>query len=188
MDELLKALASELRRPRRHFACGSGTRRPNTAMTTNTPTKFCDPVFDAVFDEINGRPNTKGGVYRVNYLSTTCHVYFGSVTGATPDGRHAWAPHLRRHLARAGRRPSWPHGGSPICGQNGSRPHRRHAAEPEVHASTPRGRRRASRVWLTWCAHISRWTATTSSSTSSGRRRFAQLRRIPSNFGISSFV
>jgi pyruvate formate-lyase/glycerol dehydratase family glycyl radical enzyme len=50
-------------------------------------------VFDMYFDSINGRPNTKGGTYRVNYLSTTCHVYFGSVTGATPDGRKAWEPH-----------------------------------------------------------------------------------------------
>jgi len=50
-------------------------------------------VFDAFFEVINGRPNTKGGAYRVNYLSTTCHVYFGSVTGATPDGRGAWEPH-----------------------------------------------------------------------------------------------
>ena len=50
-------------------------------------------VFDAFYDTINGRPNTKGGTYRVNYLSTTCHVYFGSVTGATPDGRRAWEPH-----------------------------------------------------------------------------------------------
>jgi formate C-acetyltransferase len=49
-------------------------------------------VFDAFYDEINGRPNTKGGFYRVNYLSTTCHVYFGSVTGALPDGRKAWEP------------------------------------------------------------------------------------------------
>jgi trans-4-hydroxy-L-proline dehydratase len=49
-------------------------------------------VFDAFYDEVNGRKNTKGGTYRVNYLSTTCHVYFGSVTGATPDGRHAWEP------------------------------------------------------------------------------------------------
>ncbi len=49
-------------------------------------------LFDAFHDEINGRPNTKGGKYRVNYLSTTCHVYFGSVTGATPDGRRAWEP------------------------------------------------------------------------------------------------
>lgn len=50
-------------------------------------------LFDMFFDAVNGRPNTRGGAYRVNYLSTTCHVYFGSVTGATPDGRKAWEPH-----------------------------------------------------------------------------------------------
>ena len=49
-------------------------------------------VFDAFFEEVDGRKNTKGGQYRVNYLSTTCHVYFGSMTGATPDGRHAGEP------------------------------------------------------------------------------------------------
>jgi len=48
--------------------------------------------FDLFFDLIEGRPNTKGGEYHVNYLSTTCHVYFGSVVGATPDGRPAWIP------------------------------------------------------------------------------------------------
>jgi len=31
-------------------------------------------------------------VYRINMLPTTCHVYFGSVTGATPDGRKAGLP------------------------------------------------------------------------------------------------
>jgi pyruvate formate-lyase/glycerol dehydratase family glycyl radical enzyme len=49
-------------------------------------------VFDAYFDLIDGRPNTKGGEYRVNLLPTTVHVYFGQVTGATPDGRTAGAP------------------------------------------------------------------------------------------------
>jgi len=49
-------------------------------------------VFNAFFNEVDGRRNTKGGCYRVNYLSTTCHVYFGSVTGATPDGRRAGEP------------------------------------------------------------------------------------------------
>ncbi len=49
-------------------------------------------VFDSFYEDVNGRKNTKGGTYRVNYLSTTCHVYFGSVTGATPDGRRAWEP------------------------------------------------------------------------------------------------
>jgi len=49
-------------------------------------------VFDAFFDEVDGRPNTKGGAYRIEMLPTTCHVYFGSVTGATPDGRRRGAP------------------------------------------------------------------------------------------------
>ncbi|HTY61405.1 MAG TPA: trans-4-hydroxy-L-proline dehydratase [Acidobacteriota bacterium] len=49
-------------------------------------------VFEAYYQEVNGRPNTKGGVYRIDLLPTTCHVYFGSVTGATPDGRKAWTP------------------------------------------------------------------------------------------------
>ncbi len=49
-------------------------------------------VFNACFEEIDGRPNTKGGAYRVEMLPTTCHVYFGSVTGAMPDGRKAGRP------------------------------------------------------------------------------------------------
>jgi len=44
-------------------------------------------AFDALVEEVDGRPNTKGGSYRVEMLPTTCHVYFGSVTGAMPDGR-----------------------------------------------------------------------------------------------------
>ena len=49
-------------------------------------------VFEIYFDAIDGRPNTKGGEYRVNLLPTTCHVYFGSVIGALPDGRKAGVP------------------------------------------------------------------------------------------------
>ena len=48
--------------------------------------------FDALYRAISGRKNTKGGFYAVNYLSTTCHIYFGSKVGATPDGRKAWEP------------------------------------------------------------------------------------------------
>ncbi len=44
-------------------------------------------LFEAYFDAVDGRPNTKGGKYRINLLPTTVHVYFGSVIGATPDGR-----------------------------------------------------------------------------------------------------
>ena len=49
-------------------------------------------AFEAYFEAIDGRPNTKGGTYHINLLPTTVHVYFGSVTGATPDGRLAWTP------------------------------------------------------------------------------------------------
>ena len=49
-------------------------------------------LFNAYFDAIDGRPNTKNGKYCINLLPTTCHVYFGSVIGATPDGRQAWTP------------------------------------------------------------------------------------------------
>jgi formate C-acetyltransferase len=49
-------------------------------------------VFEAYFEAIDGRPNTKGGTYHINLLPTTCHVYFGSVIGATADGRRAGTP------------------------------------------------------------------------------------------------
>ena len=49
-------------------------------------------VFEAYFNAVDGRKNTRGGTYHINLLSTTCHIYFGSVTGATPDGRRAWSP------------------------------------------------------------------------------------------------
>jgi formate C-acetyltransferase len=49
-------------------------------------------VFEIYYDSVNGRPNTRGGVHRINMLPTTSHVYFGSVMGATPDGRNAHLP------------------------------------------------------------------------------------------------
>jgi pyruvate formate-lyase/glycerol dehydratase family glycyl radical enzyme len=49
-------------------------------------------VFEIYYDAVNGRPNSRGGVHRINMLPTTSHVYFGSVTGATADGRNAYLP------------------------------------------------------------------------------------------------
>jgi len=49
-------------------------------------------VFEAYYGAVNGRPNTRGGAHRVNLLPTTCHIYFGSVIGALPDGRRAGKP------------------------------------------------------------------------------------------------
>ena len=49
-------------------------------------------LFEVYFRAIDGRRNTKGGTYHINLLPTTVHVYFGSVIGATPDGRKAGMP------------------------------------------------------------------------------------------------
>ncbi|MGD9217560.1 MAG: pyruvate formate lyase family protein, partial [Desulfobacteraceae bacterium] len=49
-------------------------------------------VFEAYYHSVNGRPNTRGGFHRINLLPTTCHVYFGSVIGALPDGRGSGVP------------------------------------------------------------------------------------------------
>jgi formate C-acetyltransferase len=49
-------------------------------------------IFEAYFEAIDGRPNTKGGYYRINLLPTTVHIYFGKTVEATPDGRKAGEP------------------------------------------------------------------------------------------------
>ena len=49
-------------------------------------------IFEIYFNAVDGRQNTKGGEYHINLLPTTVHIYFGSVTGATPDGRFSAAP------------------------------------------------------------------------------------------------
>ncbi|HWR36224.1 MAG TPA: trans-4-hydroxy-L-proline dehydratase [Clostridia bacterium] len=91
MDQLLNALAKNF----------DGCEKERLILVNKTPKygndndyadEILKSVFAAFYEEINGRKNTRGGMYRVNYLSTTCHVYFGSVTGATPDGRRAWEP------------------------------------------------------------------------------------------------
>ncbi|PKP39694.1 MAG: formate C-acetyltransferase/glycerol dehydratase family glycyl radical enzyme [Bacteroidetes bacterium HGW-Bacteroidetes-15] len=49
-------------------------------------------VFNSFYKAVTGRPSARGGVFRINMLPTTCHVYFGKVIGAMPDGRLAGEP------------------------------------------------------------------------------------------------
>ncbi len=53
--------------------------------------EFADEIAVRVYNDllaaIDGKPNTKGEAFHLNMLSTTCHVYFGKVLGATPNGR-----------------------------------------------------------------------------------------------------
>ena len=57
---------------------------------------YADDIMQDVFElyrsSITGRPNMKGGKYGVDMLPTTCHVYFGDVILATPNGRKAHKP------------------------------------------------------------------------------------------------
>ena len=91
MDELLTALGADF----------AGNERLRQLLLNRTPKYGNDDdyadslmvrVFEAYFKAVDGRKNTKGGEYHINLLPTTVHVYFGAVTGATPDGRRASAP------------------------------------------------------------------------------------------------
>ena len=57
---------------------------------------YADDIMRSVFefyrDTVTGRPNQRGGTYRVNMLPTTCHVYFGEVMLASANGRRAGKP------------------------------------------------------------------------------------------------
>ncbi len=57
---------------------------------------YADNIMKDVFNfyqkTVTGRQNIKGGTYRVNMLPTTCHVYFGEVMNASPNGRLAQKP------------------------------------------------------------------------------------------------
>jgi formate C-acetyltransferase len=91
MNDLLRVLESDF----------TGDERTRQLLLNRTPRfgnddAYADEVmtrvFEAYFNAVDGRKNTKGGEYHINLLPTTCHIYFGAVTGATPDGRLAGTP------------------------------------------------------------------------------------------------
>ncbi len=91
MDDLLKMLDANF----------EGHERARQLLLNRTPKYGNDDdaadalmvrVFESYFNAVDGRRNTKGGEYHINMLPTTCHIYFGSVTGALPDGRFAGKP------------------------------------------------------------------------------------------------
>jgi formate C-acetyltransferase len=67
-------------------------RTPKYGNDDDLADKQMQRIFEIYFKAVDGRRNTKGGEYHINLLPTTVHIYFGSVTGATPDGRLAQAP------------------------------------------------------------------------------------------------
>ena len=67
-------------------------RTPKYGNDDDLADKHMQRIFEIYFKAVDGRQNTKGGEYHINLLPTTVHIYFGSVTGATPDGRLAQTP------------------------------------------------------------------------------------------------
>ena len=91
MDSLLAILADNFRGEQRiHQLLKKDT--PRYGNDDDYADNIMRDVFNSFFQEVDGRPNTKGGKYCINMLPTTCHIYFGSVVGATPDGRKAREP------------------------------------------------------------------------------------------------
>ncbi len=91
MDELLAALAgdfAECETLRQTFL----NRTPRYGNDDAYADEVAKRVFEEYFEALDGRPNTKGGQYRVNLLPTTVHVYFGTLVGALPNGRPAGQP------------------------------------------------------------------------------------------------
>jgi formate C-acetyltransferase len=91
MDHLLGALDTDFRgeEPLRQRL---QNRTPRFGNDDDRADSLMQRIYRSLFEAIDGRPNNRGGRYHLNMLSTTCHVYFGTRVGATPDGRHAALP------------------------------------------------------------------------------------------------
>ena len=91
MDELLKVLKDDFKgnEPLRQIFLN---KTPKYGNDDDYADDIMENCFNTYFDLVNGRKTVRGGEYRINMLPTTCHIYFGEVTGATPDGRHKSMP------------------------------------------------------------------------------------------------
>jgi len=91
MNQLLKALKTDFRGNellRQRLL----NRTPKYGNDDDNADDTMKTIFEAYYQAIDGKPNTKGGCYRINFLPTTVHIYFGKAVGATPDGRKAGEP------------------------------------------------------------------------------------------------
>lgn len=91
IEELLRALRDDFvgHESIYHLVC-------NRTPKYGNDDKYADDIMVETFhlfhNEVTGRKNRKGGVYRIDMLPTTCHVYFGAVMGASCNGRKAYKP------------------------------------------------------------------------------------------------
>lgn len=90
-SELLTALAADYsgREDLRQFLIN---KTPHYGNDDDYADAIMQDLFNLFYQSVDGRKSVRGATYRINMLPTTCHVYFGSVIGATPDGRKAGMP------------------------------------------------------------------------------------------------
>ena len=91
MDQVLSALAGNFA-GQEALRLTLWNRTPFFGNDDDYADRIMQHVYDSLYTTIDGKPNTKGTVYHLNMLSTTCHVYFGKMLGATPNGRFAHLP------------------------------------------------------------------------------------------------
>lgn len=91
MAELTAALAADFggHEPLRQQLAN---RSPRYGNDHDAADALMQRVFESFYRLVEGRPNLRGGSYHIDMLPTTCHIYFGSVMGASADGRLAGRP------------------------------------------------------------------------------------------------
>ncbi|MCT4595354.1 MAG: glycyl radical protein [Anaeromicrobium sp.] len=91
MDELLGAIRNNFE-GYDHIKNMVLNKSPKYGNDDDYADSLMEKIFNAFYEEVTDRPNMKGGKYRIDMLPTTCHVYFGSVMMASPNGRLAHKP------------------------------------------------------------------------------------------------
>lgn len=91
MKELMEALKNNFE-GYEHIRSMVLNRTPKYGNDNDYADNIMRAVFDAFYNIVTSKPNIKGGSYRIDMLPTTCHIYFGEVMGASPNGRLANKP------------------------------------------------------------------------------------------------
>ena len=91
LDDLMKAMREDFEGQERlrQLLLNKGPKYGNNDEDADRVMKG---IVDMYYETLNDRPTSRGGKYGIELLPTTVHVYFGSICGATPDGRKAGRP------------------------------------------------------------------------------------------------
>ena len=91
LDDLMKAMKEDFEGQERlrQLLLNKGPKYGNNDEDAD---RIMKGIVDMYYETLNDRPTSRGGKYGIELLPTTVHVYFGSICGATPNGRRAGRP------------------------------------------------------------------------------------------------